>query len=120
MSALDTSALSGSSLGSYLYNAATGNLSQAQVQSLTQQETNSLVQAGVPLPQAQEQAASDVHDTLSSFVGSGGLGITWTGALPTQGGFGTATTNAVSNWFAQNWIWFLLAGLAVLLFLSVR
>jgi hypothetical protein len=79
-----------SSISSFFQNAVTGNLSDSQVQSLTDQETQSLIQAGMDPASAAAQAAADQNAALSTFTGTGGLNLSWTGALPSQPGFGSA------------------------------
>lgn len=103
-----------------LANMFTGNLTQDQVNALQQQETASLVQAGMPAGTAAQQAAADTNATLATFAAPGGLDLTWTGALPSQGGFGTAAASAVAapavdafSWLSQYWPWLALGGIGL-------
>lgn len=99
----------------------TGNVSADQVSTLQQQETAALVQAGMPQEQAAAQAAQDANTSLATFQGKGGLGINWTGALPSQPGFGTALLNdigaggtGVATGIANYWP-YILGGIGILL-----
>jgi hypothetical protein len=84
----------GSSAGSILWNAATGDLSNSQVANLTNQETASLIQAGMSPAQAAAAASSDVTTTLSTFVGPDGS----VGALPSQSGLLPTLALGVPSW----------------------
>ena len=100
----------GSSMSDVLYNAATGNLSQSQVTQIKQQQTSSLIQAGMDPSQAAAQAESDVTTALQTFQAPGAFGINWTGAAPG----GPNWTSAVDPIFGiPLWVW--LAGGGVLL-----
>ena len=95
------------SLSDLLYNAWTGNVSPGQVQSLQQSETSSLIQAGADPNTAAAQAATDVNTTLATFTGSGGLGLSWTGALPGGPSFGSALAakvKAATDFLSSHWI----------------
>jgi hypothetical protein len=110
----------------YLFNAATGNVSQDQFQQLVNQEAQSLVQAGMDPVSAQAQANQDVTATLNSATLPGGFGVTWTGAAPTSETFtsaaesaaaGAVTGSSIWDWLATNWP-YLAAGLVGIWFLS--
>jgi hypothetical protein len=97
------------SLYDTLYNAFTGDVSPGQVASLTQQEQASLVQAGADPATASSLASADVTSALSTFSGAGGLGLSWTGALPGQS-FGTALESKFASAIQSieaNWYWYL-------------
>lgn len=95
------------SLSDLLYNAVTGNLSSSQVTALQQQETASLVAAGADPTTASAQATTDVNTTLATFTGTGGLGLSWTGALPGGASFGTALSakvKSITDFISSNWL----------------
>ena len=102
-------AIPGTTVSSWLYNAATGNLSQSQVNALVAQQSSDLQKAGMPADQSQAQAKQDVMNTLASFVGPGAFGITWQGALPG----GPDWTTGIGAWLAANWPWLALGGVGI-------
>lgn len=102
-----------SSLYNVLYSAATGDVSPDQVNQLTQDETSNLIQAGADPSTASSDAANDVNTTLATYSGTGGLGLTWTGAAP-----GQSFTSAATSWLKANWIWIALAVVLLLGFLA--
>lgn len=106
----------GTNLSSLAYNAATGNLSAAQVAALQQQEEQSLVAAGAAPADAATQSAGDVTDTLQSFTGPGAFGVTETGALP---GSPTVFSSALDS-SSSLWLWLAVGGVALLIFMKER
>lgn len=107
----------GSSLQSLVANAATGNLTQAQVTALTQQQSAAYQQAGMPASQAAQQAQQDVTSALATFSAPGAFGVNWQGALPTSTNwFDQIVANPVSDaggWLASNWWWMALGAVGV-------
>jgi hypothetical protein len=110
--AVESPIIPGSSLSDIIFNMRTGNVSQAQDNALVNQETASLVQAGMDPQTAASTADSDVTTTLDTFTGPGGLGISWTGAGPNSPTF---TDAAISSLFPNGllppgfsiptWVW---------------
>jgi hypothetical protein len=113
--------LNSPALNNLAQNAATGNLTQDQVQQAVAAETASNIAAGASPADAASQAATDVNTTLATFNAPGGAGIDWTGALPSQPGFATAALTAasgaaagtLSDWFAANWPWLAIGGVGL-------
>jgi hypothetical protein len=93
----------GSSAGSILWNAATGDLSNQQVVNLQNQESAELVQAGMDPADAAATASGDVNSTLSTFVGTDGS----VGALPSQSGLLPTLALGIPSW-----AWWVGGGLA--------
>jgi hypothetical protein len=109
-----SSSIPGSTIADYAYNAATGNLTQSQVQAITAQNTAAYVQAGMDPSAASAQAAADVDSALSTYTGPGAFGVTWTGAQPSSSTWASALNPA--NWFTNpdgsiNWL--LVGGIGV-------
>lgn len=98
-----------------IYNSATGDLTQDQVNQLVQQESSELQQAGMSASDAQQQAQSDVNETIQSFCGSGALGVSWCGAGPGDTGFPSAWCQADSLGLGlSNCTYLLIAGAGAL------
>ena len=107
-----------SSFSDILFNMRTGNVSQAQDNALVNQETASLVQAGMDPATAASTADSDVQTTLNTFTGEGGLGISWTGAGPNSPTFADAAVSSLfpagllpPGFSIPTWVWLLGGGL---------
>ena len=95
----------GSSVGDILWNASTGTLDNSQVVNLQNQESASLVQAGMTPAAAAAQSQADVTGTLSTFVAPDGS----VGALPSQSGLLPTLALGIPSW-----AWWVGGGLAVL------
>jgi hypothetical protein len=103
----------GSSFGDVIYNAATGNVSPSQVAQIKQQQTSSLIQAGMDPSSAQAQAESDVNTALQSFSAPGAFEINWMGGQPGGANWLTTAAQSVDPVFGIPW-WVWLAGGGVL------
>ena len=117
----------GTSLWDLIENMATGNLTQDQVNAAIGNNAAEYVQAGMSPAAAQAQATSDVNAALSTFTAPGGLDLTWTGALPSQPGFGTAALTAAAgagtgavSWLASYWPLVALGGVGLVWWLVKR
>ena len=119
----------GSTPGDILYNAVYGNLSPNQQANLVSQEQAQLVTAGATPSDATTTANTDVSETLDSFTGPGGFGVTWTGAAPDQPGFPTAAADAVANAASNallptlsavpSWVWWAAGGIGGLILFGI-
>lgn len=110
----------GTTLNNALTNAATGNLTEDQVNTLKSQATQSLIQTGVDPNTAQAQASTVVDQALASVTAPGAFGVTWTGAAPSSPNWLTAgiTQTAqpatdILTWLEQNWPWLAIGGIGV-------
>lgn len=87
--------LNSPALNNLAQNAATGNLTQDQVQQAVAAETASNIAAGASPADASAQAATDVSNTLATFSAPGAFGITWTGALPSSSSWPSALLDSI-------------------------
>jgi hypothetical protein len=106
------------SFSDFLANAATGNLSQNQIQQLQAEEQAALVKAGASSAAATQQSQQDVSAVLATFTAPGAFGITWTGAAPggadwlTQAESDiTGGTSDAGDWLSTYWPWLAIAGI---------
>lgn len=119
----------GSTPGDILYNAVYGNISPNQQANLVNQEQAELVAGGLDPTTAATTASSDVTETLDTYTGPGGFGVTWTGAAPDQPGFPTAAANAVAAAAGNallptlsavpSWVWWAAGGAGALILFGV-
>ena len=104
------------SFSDFLYNAATGNLSQNQVDQLQAEEQAALVKAGASPAAATQQAQQDVSAVLATFTAPGAFGITWTGAAPGGPNWLTQAADDTAgglSWLEANWPWLALGAVGI-------
>lgn len=103
-----------------VYNAATGNLTQAQLDAAAQQAAADHVKAGMDPAIAQQVAINDVNAAVTTFQAPGAFGVIWQGAQPGGTNWLTqAEANIANSAFGQGqWVWWALGGIGALFLLT--